>query len=124
MRTKLDRDIEREARCIARVRENYSTAVSCCCTHKEVMVMHAKLMASDDYRKLTDYRRHAVNAIHSHLFYGPGNMSIYQHLEYRMLAPDGKYYAKFEEWRALFPDGDASLISAGKHFWKGTDKVY
>jgi len=85
---------------------------------------HAALRSSKDYQSLPQFRRHAVSAIHSHLFYGPGNMSIYQHLEYRMLGPDGKYYAKFEEWRALFPDGDASLIQAGQHFWKGTDKAY
>ena len=124
MRTKLDRDIEREARCIASVRENYQTAVVCKWTHAEVMIAWDKLSASIDFKRLPMFRRHAVRAINSHLFYGPGNMSIYQHLEYRMLGPDGKYYAKFEDWRALFPDGDGSLISDGKHFWKGTNKAY
>lgn len=123
-RNKSDRDMERERAAIERVIADYRHIVHFKLTFGDAIDKFGKLYATPHYKSLPYYRKCAVKAIISHLYHGPADMSIYQYLEYRMLGPDGKYYADFDTWRKLFPDGDASLISAGTHFWKGTDKFY
>lgn len=123
-RTELDRNMECERRVIQRLREDYREAIHFKLTHAAILDRWSKMLASNDYKRMPFYMRHAVITLHMHLFHGPADMSIYQHLEYRPLWTDDKYYASFDEWRKLFPDADASLIRIGNHFWKGTDKQY
>lgn len=122
--TKLTRNQEREYYIIQRLQRDYREAVHFKLPHATILDRLSKMMESNDYTKLPAYMKYGVLALHTHLFHGPADMSIYQHLEYRMLWTDDNYYTSFDEWRKLFPDADASLIRGGRHFWKGTDKMY
>ncbi len=118
-------DIDRERSLTAKVMDIYRTSVNFQQTSDEIAArMRLLVYDSAEYKRLPQYRKHAVRAVYFALFHGPADLSIYKHLEYRMLGPDGKYYQDFDTWRALFPQGDASLISTGAHFWKGTEKTY
>lgn len=118
-------DIDRQQTLENRVREIYREAIHFKWNSDEIGQRYdTRILQSTEYKRLPQYRRAIVRAIYMFLFHGPADMSIYQHLEYRMLGPDGKYYKDFDTWRALFPQGNAALIDGGAHFWKGTDKVF
>lgn len=120
----MTRDMEREHTLINRVYEIYRNAVHFKLTFDQVLAdIVRSVYEQADYKRIPHYRRAAVRAIILHLFHGPSDLSIHQHLEYRMLYR-GMYYADFDTWRAAFPVADASEILTGEHFWKGTDKPY
>lgn len=121
---RMELDMERERALLDRVREVYREAVHFKRTSDDTFTWLKRMVYdSPEMKRLPQYRRHAIRALAQHLFHGPADMSIYQHLEYRMLYK-GQYYADFDAWRAQFPDADASEIEQGNHFWKGTDKAY
>lgn len=116
-------DIDRERAMIERVTELYRHTVHFKTPMADVSTAWLTLLSHADYKRLPMYRRHAVRAIFYHLFHGPADMSIYQHLEYRLLYK-GQYYKGFDTWRAQFPSADASEIETGGHFWIGTERKY
>jgi len=123
-RSRQDKQYENERALLDRVREVYREAVQFKRTSADTFAFLKRVVYdSPEMKSLPQYRRHAVRKLAEHLFHGPADMSIYQYLEYRMLYK-GKYYAKFDAWRAQFPDADASEIEQGNHFWIGTDKAY
>jgi hypothetical protein len=117
-------NIDHEQEFNSRVYDLYSHCIHFQPRRDIINDMYQQTVLNDKrFKGMTACQRAAVRSKFDLLFHGPTRFSIYQHLEYRMLWTDGQYYAGFDAWRAKFPDGDASLIKTGEHFWKGTDRI-
>jgi hypothetical protein len=114
---------ENKRTALSRVYEIYRNAVHFRMSSADIRESLATLYNKGWFARMPLYARGEVRAVAMHLFHGPSDMSIYQHLEYRMLYK-GEYYASFDAWRAKFPDASAVDIEQGKHFYKGTDCEY
>ena len=114
---------ENKRTALLRVYGIYRNAVHFRMSSAEISENLATLYSKEWFARMPLYARGEVRAVAMHLFHGPSDMSIYQHLEYRMLYK-GEYYLGFDAWRAKFPEANAGEIEHGKHFYKGTDCAY
>jgi hypothetical protein len=93
--------------------------------HTEVLTRWSEIRQSKEFPALPNYIQSELRGLFNHLFHGPADLSIYQHL-YFAYDVDGQVMT-FDQWRKDNPDADPSTVFTtdnGHHYWKGTTKEY